>query len=180
MQIDKKEPENKFIDNMRSMMDSLSQSIDKVSEIDRKISYAALIEKFSNIYQLCNKDLNKFALLLRKGVYPYEYMDSWNKFNEPAPLVEDHYYSKLNQKGITKEDLKHVKKVCDTFKIKNLGEYHDLYVHSDTLLLAGVFENFRDKYIENYELDPAHSLFICSRVSMFKKDWCKIRIINRS
>ena len=107
-------------------------------------------------------------------------MDSWNKFNEPAPLVEDHYYSKLNQKGITKEDLKHVKKVCDTFKIKNLGEYHDLYVHSDTLLLAGVFENFRDKYIENYELDPAHSLFICSRVSMFKKDWCKIRIINRS
>ena len=165
---------------MRSMMDSLSQSIDKVSEIDRKISYAALIEKFSNIYQLCNKDLNKFALLLRKGVYPYEYMDSWNKFNEPAPLVEDHYYSKLNQKGITEEDLKHVKKVCDTFKIKTLGEYHDLYVHSDTLLLAGVFENFRDKYIENYELDPAHSLFICSRVSMFKKDWCKIRIINRS
>ena len=110
MQIDKKEPENKFIDNMRSMMDSLSQSINKVSEIDRKISYAALIEKFSNTYQLCNKDLNKFALLLRKGVYPYEYMDSWNKFNEPVPLVEGHYYSKLNQRGITKEDLKHVKK----------------------------------------------------------------------
>ena len=65
-------------------MDSLSQSIDKVLEIDRKISYAALIEKFSNTYQLCNKDLNKFALLLRKGVYPYEYMDSWNKFNEPV------------------------------------------------------------------------------------------------
>ena len=63
-QIDKKEPGNKVIDNMRSMMDSLSQSIDKVSEIDRKISYAALIEKFFNTYQLCNKDLNKFALLL--------------------------------------------------------------------------------------------------------------------
>ena len=139
-------------------MDSLSQSIDKVLEIDRKISYAALIEKFSNTYQLCNKDLNKFALLLRKGVYPYEYMDSWNKFNEPVPLVEDHYYSKLNQKGITKEDLKHVKKVCDTFNIKNLSEYHDLYVQSDTALLADVFENFRDKCIEIYELDPAHFL----------------------
>ena len=139
-------------------MDSVSQSIDKVSEIDRKMSYAALIEKFSNTYQLCNKDLNKFALLLRKGVYPYEYMDTSNKFNEPVPLVEDHYYSKLNQKGITKEDLKHVKKVCDTFKIKDLGEYHDLYVQSDTLLLADVFENFRDKCIENYELDPAHFL----------------------
>ena len=111
-------------------------------------------------HQLCNKDLNKFALLLRKGVYPYEYMDSWNKFNEPVPLVEDHYYSKLNQKGITKEDLKHVKKVCDKFKIKNLGEYHDLYVQSDTLLLADVFQNFRDKCIENYELDPAQDLDI--------------------
>ena len=121
---------------MRSMMTSLSLSIDKVSEIenkisqidkkeqeinlrslllqsiDRKISHAALIEKFPNTYQLCNKDLNKFALLLRKGVYPYEYMDSWNKFNEPVPLIEDHYYSELNKEGITKEDLKHVIEKC--------------------------------------------------------------------
>ena len=85
-------------------------------------------------------------------------MDSWNKFNEPVPLVEDHYYSELNKEGITKEDLKHVKKVCDTFKIKSLGEYHDLYVQSDTALLADVFENFRDKCIKTYELDPAHFL----------------------
>ena len=69
MRIDKKEPENKFIDNMRSMMASLSQSINKISKIDKKISQATLIEKFPNTYQLCNKDLNKFALLLRKGVY---------------------------------------------------------------------------------------------------------------
>ena len=76
-QIDKKELENKFTDKMRSMVSSLSQSIDNVSEIDRKTSYDALIGKFYNTYQLCNKDLNKFALLLRKGVYPYEYMGSW-------------------------------------------------------------------------------------------------------
>ena len=158
MQIDKKEQENKFTNNMRSMVSLLLQSIDKVLEIDNKISHANLIKKFFYTYQLCNKDLNKFALLLRKGVYPYEYMDSWKRFNEPVPLVEGHYYSKLNQKGIIKEDLKHVKKVCDTFKIKNLGEYHDLYVQSDTLLLADVFENFRDKCIEIYELDPAHFL----------------------
>ena len=122
------------------MINSLSQSIDKVSEIDKKISHDSLIEKFYNTYQLSNKDLNKFALLLRKSVYPYEYMDSWNKFNEPVPLVEDHYYSELNKEGITKEDLKHVKKVCDTFKIKNLGEYHDLHVQSDTALLADLFK----------------------------------------
>ena len=67
---------------MRSMTASLIQSIDKVSEVDRKISYEALIGKFYNTYQLCNKDLNKFALLVRKGVYPYEYMDSWKRFEE--------------------------------------------------------------------------------------------------
>ena len=126
---------------MISRISLLSQSIDRVSEIDRKISYAALIENFYNTYQLSNKDLNKFALLLRKCIYLYEYMDSWNKFNELVPLVEDHYYSELNKEAITKEDLKDVKKVCDTFKIKNLGEYHDLYVQYDTALLADVFEN---------------------------------------
>ena len=83
-QIDKKETEYKFTDNMRSMINLLSQSINKVSEIDNKISYTALIENFPNTYQLCNKDLNKFALLLRKGVYPYEYMDSWKRFKEES------------------------------------------------------------------------------------------------
>ena len=77
MQIDKKEQENKFIDNMRSRMTLLSQSFDKVSETAKKISQAVLIEKFPNTYQSCNKDLNKFELLLRKRIYPYEYMDSW-------------------------------------------------------------------------------------------------------
>ena len=80
----KKELENKFIDNMRSMMTSLSQSIDKVTEIDKKISHAALIEKFPKTHQLCNTDLNKFALLLRKGVYPYEYMHGWKRFKEES------------------------------------------------------------------------------------------------
>ena len=86
MQIDKKELENKFIDNMRSMIASLAQSIDVVSETDEKISQAVLIKKFPNTCQFCNKDLNKFALLLRKGMYPYEYMDSWEKFNETSIL----------------------------------------------------------------------------------------------
>ena len=63
-QIDKKEQENKFADNMRSMVSSLLQPINKVSEIDNKISHSKLIKKFFNTYQLCNKDLNKFALLL--------------------------------------------------------------------------------------------------------------------
>ena len=116
----------RFKDSFRFMQDSLSNLVDNLSQINNNISYESLIKKFFNTYQLCNNDLNKFALLLRKGVYPYEYMDSWNKFNEPVPMVEDLYFSELNQESITKKDLKHVKKVCDTFKIKNMGEYHDL------------------------------------------------------
>ena len=60
--------------------------------------------------------------------------------------------------NITDEDYAHAQKIWDTFKIKNLREYHDLYVQSDTALLADVFENFRDKCIEIYKLDPAHFL----------------------
>ena len=156
--IDKKEIENKFIDNMRPITNSLSKSIDKVSEIDRKISYDALIVKFYNTYQLCNKDLDKFALLLRKGVYPYEYMDSWKRFKEESLPDKEYFYSELNKEHITDDGYAHAQKVWDTFNIKNLGEYHDLYVQSDTALIADAFENFRDKCIEIYELDPAHFL----------------------
>ena len=109
-QIDKKETKNKFTDNMRSMITSLSKSIDKVSEIDRKISYDSLIEKFYNTYQLCNKDLNKFALLLRKGVYPYEYMDSWERFKEESLPDKESFYSKLNDKHITMKAMHMLKK----------------------------------------------------------------------
>ena len=86
--IHNKKVEKKFVDSMRSMISLLSPSINKISRIDKlsgtdkNISHAALIEKFPNTYQLYNKDLNKFALLLRKGVYPYEYMDSWKRFKE--------------------------------------------------------------------------------------------------
>ena len=91
--------------------------------------------------------------MLKKGVYPYEYMDSWEKFNETSIPDKDVFYSKLNSEDITDKDYVHVQKVWEVFEIKNLGEYHDLYVQSDTLLLADVFQNFRDKCIEIYELD---------------------------
>ena len=140
---------------MRSMIDSLSQSINKISEIDKKISYSTFIEKFPNAYHLCNKDHNKFALLLREGVYPYEYMDSWKRFKEESLPDKESFYSELNNERITDEDYEHAQKVWSTFNIKNLGEQHDLYVQSGTLLLADVFENFRGKCVERYELDPA-------------------------
>ena len=66
----------------------------------------------------------------------------------------------VKNEHITDKDYEHAQKVWSTFNIKNLGEYLDLYVQSDTLLLADVFENFRDKCIESYELDPAHFLSV--------------------
>ena len=119
MQIDKKELENKFIHDMRSMANSLSQSINKVSEINRKISYDELIEKFPKTYQLCNKDLNKFALLLRKGVYPYEYMDSKKRFDEESLPDKESHHSELNNEHLTDEDHACAPNVWDTFKTKS-------------------------------------------------------------
>ena len=84
-------------------MASLSQSIDQISEIEKKISLAVLIGKFPNTYQLCNKDPNKFALLLRKGIYPYEYIDSWERFNEESLPDKESFYSELYKEDITDE-----------------------------------------------------------------------------
>ena len=117
-----------------------------------------LINRFANTYEFCNKDINRFILLLRKVIYPYEYIDSWNRFDETSLPDKEAFYSSLNMEGITSVDYRHAKRVYKGFKLKNLGNYHDLYVQSDTLLLADVFENFRNKYIEIYELDPAHFL----------------------
>ena len=150
--------DNNFASNMRSKVSSLSQSISKVSEINNKISYDELIKKFPITYQLSNNDHNKFELLLRKGVYPNEYLDSWKRFEEESLPDKKSFYSELNKEVISNEDYAHAQKVWDALNIKNLGEYHDLYVQSDTALLADVFESFRDKCLETYKLDPAHFL----------------------
>ena len=109
-----------------------------------------LKERFFNTYKFSNHDNNKFILLLQKGVYPYEYMDDWEKFNETSLPEKEDFYSHLNMEDITDADYAHAKRVCKDFEIKNLGEYHDLYVQSDTLLLADVFENFRNMFIKIY------------------------------
>ena len=116
------------------------------------------IRNFPNTYRFCIGDLNKFILFLRKGVYPYEYMDTWEKCDETQLPDKKAFYSKLDLEDITDKDYEHAQKVWKVFKIKNLGEYHALFVQSDALLLAHVFENFRDKCIKIYELDPAHFL----------------------
>ena len=119
-----------------------------------------LIKKFKNTYSFFNNDLNKFVLLLRKGVYPYECMDSWKKFNETSLPSKEDFYSNLNMENIDDIYYRHGNNVFKKFQLENLGDYHDLFVQSDTLLLAYVFENFRDMYIKEYKLDPAHFLLL--------------------
>ena len=85
-------------------------------------------------------------------------MDSWERFNKTTLSDKKVFYSKLYLESITNEDYIHTQKVFAEFKLQNLGEYDDLHVQSDTLLLADVFENFRNKFIEICELDSAHFL----------------------
>ena len=124
----------------------------------RKKFNKELIKRFASTYSFCNNDLNKFILLLRKGVYRYEYMDNWERVNETSLRSKESFYSNLNMENIEDIDYRHGNNVFNKFKLNNLGEYHDLYVQSDTLLLGGVFENFRDMCLKEYELDPAHFL----------------------
>ena len=97
-------------------------------------------------------------MLLRKGVYPYEYMDSWKRFDKTSLPDKKCFHSELNLEGITDKDYNHAQKIWEVLKINNLGEYHNLYVQCNTLLLADVFENFRNKSIEMYGLYPSHFL----------------------
>ena len=126
-------------------------STTKNKQLDKDI----ITKKFKNTYSQSKND-SQFRLLLRKGVYPYEYMDSWEKFDEKTLPSIKNFYSNLNLENITNTDYEHAKKVWNTFKLKSLGEYHDLYVLTDTLLLADVFENFRDLCLEIYGLDPCY------------------------
>ena len=85
-------------------------------------------------------------------------MDSWEKIDETSILPKEGFYSGLNLEGINDKNYAHAQKIWDVFEIRKRGEYHDLYVQTDTFLLAGVFEKFRDKCLEIYGLDPSYFL----------------------
>ena len=132
----------KFIDSFQFMNSSL----------DKLVSYLP-----KDLFKYTSKRFQgkQFDLMTRKGVYPYDYMDSFEKFNEQLPAKED-FFSILYNEHITDEDYYHTLNVWKTFSLKNMGEYHDLYLTSDILLLADVFENFRKTCLEYYKLDPCH------------------------
>ena len=99
---------------------------------------------------------NQYKLLIKKGIYPYEYMNDWDKFKETKLPPKEAFYSKLNMTGVKGEDYEHANRVWKEFRLKNLREYHDLYLKTDVIMLANVFEAFRKVCLKNYGLDPAH------------------------
>ena len=135
--------ELRFIDSLKFMnyrLETLTNNLEK--------------DDFDNLDYFF-EDEEERELLKRKRVFPYDWFDSIEKLNEKnLPPIEE-FYSKLNEKNISEEDYEHAKKVWKKFKIKNMREYHDLYLKTDVLLLADIFENFRKVCKKYYNLDPA-------------------------
>ena len=133
--------EIRYIDSfkfMTSSIDSFSKNLSR--------------EQFREMSKVFEEDTD---FLIRKGVYPYDYMDSFERFNELELLLAKEFYSRRNDSNVDVKDYEHAQKVWKHFNIKNMREYHDFYLKTDVILLADIFENFRDVCIQNYKLDPA-------------------------
>ncbi|XP_072023065.1 uncharacterized protein [Amphiura filiformis] len=130
----------RFIDSFKFMASGLSKLVDNLS------NFPTMEEFFPSE--------EKRRLLVRKGVYPYDHVNSLEKLQETRLPLKEAFYSKLIEEEISDEDYQHAQKVWNAFDMKTMREYHDLYLKSDVLLLADVFENFRKVCLENYELDP--------------------------
>ena len=132
-----------FLDSFQFMSSSLDNLIKNLPD-----------EAFKYTKQGFKKE--QFELMKQKGVYPYDYMDSFDKFNKTELPNKDEFYSILNNEHITNEQYNHAQNVWKCFDLKTMGDYHDLYLKSDILLLADVFENFRVTCLQYYKLDPCH------------------------
>ena len=136
--------EIRFIDSFKFMASSLASLVENLAKSD--------LSKFIHTKKEFGK---KYVLMTKKGIYPYDYMNGIEKFFEEKLSPKEAFYSKLNDCGVSDEDYERAETIWKEFEIKNLGEYHDLYLKSDVLLLADVFEEFRNICLENYSLDPA-------------------------
>ena len=132
-----------FKDSLKFMSSSLGALVNNLP----KDAFKILLKYFTP---------KQAEILKQKGFYPYEYMDSIEKFNDTEPPPQKAFNSKLSGKGISNKNYNHVWNVWNTFKMKIFKDYHELYNVSDVLLLADVFENFRDLCLKIYGLDPVY------------------------
>ena len=132
-----------FKDSLKFMASNLEALVNNLSKDD-----------FKNLEKYFTPE--EIKLLKQKGFYPYEYMDNIEKLKDTKPPPQKAFYSKLTGNKISNNNYNHVLKVWETLKMKNLKEYHEVYNKTDVLLLADVFEKFRDICLKNYGLDPVY------------------------
>ena len=136
--------ELRFIDSFKFMSSSLDSLTKNLVRGGKKLFG---FEDYSEL---------QYDLLTRKGVYPYEYVNSWDRFEETQLPPISAFYSNLNMSSISEEDYQHAQRVWEKFGTHNLEDYHDLYLRTNVVLLANVFEAFRDTCLRHYKLDPVH------------------------
>lgn len=139
----------RFIDSFRFLQTSLSKLANNLTS-----------EQFLQTKKFF--DETEFPLVTRKGVYPYVYTDSWEKLDEQRLPEKSNFYSNLTLEDISDSEYEHAMNVWNTFNCQTLGQYSDLYLRTDVLLLCDVFENFRNITEQNYELDPLYYLTLPS------------------
>ena len=140
----------------------ISFSITQIKFFD---SFQFMASSLENLVKATNKSAFKITksefgdktdIILRKGVYPYEYIDNLDRFNETQLPPIDKFYSKRSDEKIKDVDYEHAQKVWNEFNCKTIGDYHDLYLKTDVVLLADVFQTFRKTCMDSYKLDPLH------------------------
>ena len=164
--------DKKGVEKKQTVTDGKISAI--VQNMEKLISFSWGQFRFVDSLQFLNASLDKLVnstprdafrltsalphheLLMQKGVYPYEYMNDFGRFNETSLPPPSEFYSKLSNEHITDSAYKHAQEVWTTYNCTTLGDYHDLYLQTDVLLLADVFENFRQTALSTYKLDPAH------------------------
>jgi len=146
----KKKPvwfEIRFIDTfafMTASIDSLISSM-KTSDKQKRLVFKYSSEEFIND--------EEFNLMIQKGVYPYDYIDNYDKFSDNNLPKKKLFYSKLSNESCSKDKYEHAQNIWKTFKCNTLLDYHNLYLKTDVLLLCDIWENFRNLCNDNYKLD---------------------------
>lgn len=148
-----------FKDSLQFLSSGLDKLVKNLTE--KATNGQTLKDVFPNLHNYFKEKwshlpADAFELLTRKGVYPYSYMDSFDKFKETSLPPKEEFFNDLTKKHISDEDYSFVHNLWDSFHLNNLGELHDLYMDSDVLLLTDVFEAFRKWSMKKYRLDPAH------------------------
>ncbi|VDH92233.1 Hypothetical predicted protein [Mytilus galloprovincialis] len=146
-------------------MDDYMDELEELQEDELMAEFDYLLEQGNECSQRVNEDTDEsygtprqavnVSLLLRKGVYPYDYMDGFEKLQETKLPPREAFYSTLTGEGVSQADYGHAQQVWKEMGITSMREYHNLYLMTDVLLLCDVFENFRDVCLKHYQLDPA-------------------------